>query len=545
MPPSFRVAAISILACALPVLVAVFAPLNLITSNLGEVATEDGFRSIVVLGLFAIALALGTTAVFRSLSKAILLTTIILVVLLSYGHVYNMVRQLSIAGVLVGRHRYLLPVALGVIALAAAGIGVAKQPQRGSLAIMSLLALGMVAWTLVPILRFTLAARAADASAVTTAPTISVEDASSRAHLPDIYYIVLDAHGRADSLESIYGYNSSSFVSDLEAMGFFVADSSQSNYATTSLSLASSLNMMYLDKVAEAAGYGSDEDRIAEVMLNHSQVLELANQLGYTTIAFESAAPAITFETADELMTADFSQSRQDSALLGGLALTPFEGILLETTVGRVLFDWFVGEQNRLRPLVSDVHYQTHRERILFQLLSLPSIAAREGPKLVVVHVMAPHPPYVFGPRGEQVENPRAFSLQDVGCCTAEDYIARYRDQVMFIDQLLGQSLAAMLAASAERPIIVIQGDHGPGATLDWGEPSELGRKERMAILNAYLVPEHCRQELYPDISPVNTFRLIFGPCLGLDYELLPDESFFSSHLRDFDFSSVEDGVFE
>jgi hypothetical protein len=45
--------------------------------------------------------------------------------------------------------------------------------------------------------------------------------------------------------------------------------------------------------------------------------------------------------------------------------------------------------------------------------------------------------------------------------------------------------------------------------------PSDLGRLERMLILNAYYLPEACRQTLYPETTPVNSFRAVFDACLG------------------------------
>src|SRR5512147_1694421 len=50
---------------------------------------------------------------------------------------------------------------------------------------------------------------------------------------PDIYYLILDAHGRADVLQSMYGVDSSSFINFLKQSGFYVADQSHSNYIQT------------------------------------------------------------------------------------------------------------------------------------------------------------------------------------------------------------------------------------------------------------------------------------------------------------------------
>ena len=69
----------------------------------------------------------------------------------------------------------------------------------------------------------------------------------ARLDLPDIYYIILDDYARADVLENLFHYDNSPFLNALRAKGFYVADRSHSNYSQTMLSLASSLNSMYLE----------------------------------------------------------------------------------------------------------------------------------------------------------------------------------------------------------------------------------------------------------------------------------------------------------
>ncbi len=60
--------------------------------------------------------------------------------------------------------------------------------------------------------------------------------------------------------------------------------------------------------------------------------------------------------------------------------------------------------------------------------------------------------------------------------------------------------------------------------------------KEKVAILNAIRLPG-AEAELYPVLTPVNTFRIIFNRYFGSDFALLPDESYLyldNKHLYDF-----------
>ncbi len=65
--------------------------------------------------------------------------------------------------------------------------------------------------------------------------------------LPDVYYIILDAYGRADRLKQFYGYDNTPFLDALRKRGFYIAQNSRANYDQTCLCLPSSLNMNYLD----------------------------------------------------------------------------------------------------------------------------------------------------------------------------------------------------------------------------------------------------------------------------------------------------------
>ena len=53
-----------------------------------------------------------------------------------------------------------------------------------------------------------------------------------------------------------------------------------------------------------------------------------------------------------------------------------------------------------------------------------------------------------------------------------------------------------------------------------------LAYEEIAGILSAYYLPDKEISGLYPSISPVNTFRLIFNLYFGTSHTLLPDESY-------------------
>src|ERR1044072_1951722 len=64
---------------------------------------------------------------------------------------------------------------------------------------------------------------------------------------PDIFFIVLDEYSGNTALNQLFHFDNSDFKKQLEQRGFYVAKESLSNYNYTPFSVASILNMKYLD----------------------------------------------------------------------------------------------------------------------------------------------------------------------------------------------------------------------------------------------------------------------------------------------------------
>jgi hypothetical protein len=88
-----------------------------------------------------------------------------------------------------------------------------------------------------------------------------------------------------------------------------------------------------------------------------------------------------------------------------------------------------------------------------------------------------------------------------------------------------------IIANSATPPIILIQGDHGPTVASS--------PRARMSNLSAYYLPG-VDASVYPTITPVNTFRVVFNEYFGQDLELLEDVSLYSEYTDPFNFRVIQ-----
>ena len=144
-------------------------------------------------------------------------------------------------------------------------------------------------------------------------------------------------------------------------------------------------------------------------------------------------------------------------------------------------------------------------EQNLYSLESLANAADIPGPKFFYAHLFITHQPYVFRPDG---------SLR----WPVEATVEAYNDQVRFANTRLITVLKQLISESEVPPVIVLQSDHGYTKAA----------QERMKILNAYYLPDGGEKQLYPTITPVNTFRLIFNYYFQENLPLLEDRSFYS-----------------
>jgi hypothetical protein len=331
---------------------------------------------------------------------------------------------------------------------------------------------------------------------------------------PDIYFIVLDGYGRNDVMNAIYGYDNSYFTDALAEKGFFVADQSRSNYSHTITSISSTLNMEYLQNLlGENLELISDRKFLREI-IGRNHVAEFLKKAGYSIVAFSSEYYDIRFENPDVVLQPEWTAHPFDLALLD---MTPAP--------------WLLGRLGR-PPL-----YDHHRERLLYTIDNLPAAAKLPGPKFVFAHILLAHPPFVFDGEGKPVQPDRRFNMMVWG--NFDDYINGYRDQVHYLNQRFLESLDALLEASDQPPVIIVQGDHGPGSHSDGATSEGTAPYEAYSILNAYLLPDGNGEMPYSSITPVNSFRVVFNRYFGAGLELLEDRTYFSNFTFPYNFTPV------
>jgi phosphoglycerol transferase MdoB-like AlkP superfamily enzyme len=177
-----------------------------------------------------------------------------------------------------------------------------------------------------------------------------------------------------------------------------------------------------------------------------------------------------------------------------------------------------------------------------------PDIKEVNSPKFVYTHILAPHPPFTFDENGMLQSSDYNFITSDGSHYydkggTVDKYLEGYVNNIKALNNLL-KTLINRIKENSEQPsIIILQGDHGPGSGLDWESLENTNIRERFSILNAYYFYDQNYSSLYPQITPVNSFRVIYNQYFGTDYDLLADRSFYSIWDKPYKFTEVTDSL--
>ena len=300
---------------------------------------------------------------------------------------------------------------------------------------------------------------------------------------PSIIHIVLDGYGSSEVLSRIYDHDTGPFFNELERRGFVVVPDAVSPYSQTLPSLASVMSGAPVDLMS-----GSPDPRVLRQNLSytirHGSVPATLEKAGYTFAWSESGYHFLDFESAERISAAP-------------LGLSAFE--------------------TRLLQFAPQIFGKLHNQ-MLKSALAPGSLDALPTPFFYYQHLIAPHPPFSINVDGTSRPSTSAY-LADGDHFTRSSealrriYIDGYREKILFVEQ----ALLRQIDAFPEIPLIVIiHGDHGPGAFLRHNDPGNTCLAERLTTFSAIYtnVPglDLDLDEFGPrPLSIVNIYRLVLS----------------------------------
>jgi hypothetical protein len=312
---------------------------------------------------------------------------------------------------------------------------------------------------------------------------------------PDIYYIILDEYASSHTIKQRYGYDNGPFETRLRGRGFYIAERSRSRYVDTYHSLATSLNMNYVD----------DHESPVNIyqMIQENRVANFLRQKGYSIVL-----------VGGYHLPLDLGRAKTD------IYLSPSANPRKETVDE---FWKFVSSNSILEEIVPEsmTYIENPRRRTIYVFDELKNLPGILSPKFVYAHVECPHAPFLFDENGQPTKYGR--NSEDWG--RPECYLAQY----IYVSKQVSDTVERILDKSLKPPIIIIQSDHGPRLALHLKsqhpsvDTSYIPKEEPYEIFNAYHLPGFDISTLHENISPANSFRLIFNHYFGGEFKRLDD----------------------
>ncbi len=498
-----------------PIVFAVYPALFLFSLNQEELAIYEIATPIIYTTLLAVVLWLLLFRILKDIQKSGLIVSFLLFMTFSYGHFYSsipeMIQSLNfhLIGIRIGPFKailvlYLILTFIWLYFILRTQINHQKLVQLVAGIAFLLVIVPIIKVSYYQLTKYLVLTRIARGVAI----DLTSSSSGSSKVLRDIYYIILDRYPNDQTLKDVYDYDNSEFSNFLTSKGFFVARNSFANYLKTGHSLASSLNMEYINYLSASMRRKPKDWSPIYRLIKNNNVLRLVKRKGYKSILFGSSwQPTRNNKNYD----ININYTRM-------LLNNEFQEMYLSTTIFSPILGKLIKYDKRVMQW----------ERVLYKLEKLSNIPDMDEPTFVFAHFLLPHPPFIFDREGNFIHQSITNSNPDV-----QKVHQRWLDQVIFTNKALTDLINKLLSKSAVAPIIILQGDEGPFPYryiidefhFNWKSQATLEElSQKFGILNAYYLPNIGDKNLYDSISPVNSFRIIFNKYFGFSFDLLPDK---------------------
>jgi hypothetical protein len=208
---------------------------------------------------------------------------------------------------------------------------------------------------------------------------------------PDIYLILLDAYPRDDTLLADFGIDNEPFLQEMERLGFTISRQSRANYNMTLLTLASMFSYQPVLELprADASVGPLEQHRAMSRSINEGVGLGELRDRGYEIVAISSPSDVTALYSADRVIDP------------GGLSTFEYQILhrpLMRLVLPGIQRSWLA---------------EQHRSHLRNSIASLYRLVGeqRDRPRLVFAHILAPHPPLLIGPQGQEMEPFGCFPL--------------------------------------------------------------------------------------------------------------------------------------
>jgi hypothetical protein len=301
------------------------------------------------------------------------------------------------------------------------------------------------------------------------------------AEKPNVYHIILDEYTDNEILLKKFGYNNEKFLEFLNKNGFYMPDKTFSTFGSTPNELNLILNMDY----PISSGWVSD----AYQDLKTNKVMSTFSDQNYSVIETNSAMRWKDFSDVDTHLCYDVDFINSE---------------FLDQVLRKSIIRYFM-EQHQT---------DTRRDIVRCTFNELSEIALQSnGPTYVFAHLYVPHPPFIFGPNGENVTPDHS----EISGLQSWENPQGYLNQLIYATSEISVVITNIVE-NDPNAIIILQGDTGTSTGTDGTTTTMKDIYQIHSILYAVRIPD---VNNFENAIPVNTYRIIFNNYFDMNYEYL------------------------
>ena len=445
-----------------PFLLAFFPSWILILKNYDELIFQDILISLAIVSVSIIIWKV-IRKIIKNGNKAALITGVGVVFFFYFGYVQDALKGILVSNIPVNKTSILVPISIIIFIIFTIYFIKSKNNFESIIKIANVVSITLI---LVVCVQFII-------------PGASAEK-------PNVYHIILDEYTDNEILTKKFGYNNEKFLEFLNNNGFYMHDKLFSTFGSTVKELNVILNMEYPKELRWM--YEDYES------LNNNKVMSIFSNQDYSIIETNSMMRWKNFSDVDTKLCYDTNFINSE---------------FLDQVLGKSIIRYFLEKYQQ----------DTRRDTVRCTFNVLNEITLKtDGPKYVFSHVYVPHPPFLFGPNGENV----IPDHREISGLQSRENPQGYVNQLIYATNEI-TVVIKNIVNNDPNAIIIVQGDTG---TLTGADISKKTMKEiyqAHSILYAVRIPD---VEDSDYMIPVNTYRIIFNNYFNMNYDYLEYHSY-------------------
>ena len=445
-----------------PFLLAFFPSWILILKNYDELIFQDILISLAIVSV-SIIIWIVIRKIIKNGNKAALITGVGVVFFFYFGYVQDALKGILVSNIPVNKTSILVPISIIIFIILTVYFIKSKNNFESIIKIANVVSITLI---LVVCVQFII-------------PGASAEK-------PNVYHIILDEYTDNEILTKKFGYNNEKFLEFLNNNGFYMHDKLFSTFGSTVKELNVILNMEYPKKL----GWVSEDYE----SLNNNKVMSIFSNQDYSVIETNSMMRWKNFSDVDTKLCYDTNFINSE---------------FLDQVLGKSIIRYFLEKYQQ----------DTRRDTIRCTFNVLNEITLKtDGPKYVFSHVYVPHPPFLFGPNGENV----IPDHREISGLQSWENPQGYVNQLIYATNEI-TVVIKNIVKNDPNAIIIVQGDTGTLTGTDISKKTMKEIYQAHSILYAVRIPD---VEDSDYMIPVNTYRIIFNNYFNMNYDYLEYHSY-------------------